>query len=112
MIRMTTYLTRTTLVIGLITTPFAVLADIDGEHFAHTAAMLRAGAETCDAYSASELNDLRDHQRSTIADLGVSPDEFDRLFDVSYPKAQGILTTLSPAEIAEICEELEETPIS
>lgn len=109
---MTTYLTRITLLIGIITTSFPALSHNGEQQFVHVSAMLRAGAELCNAYSASELNDLQDHQRSTSSTMGISPAEFDEMFGVSYANARHILAELSPAEKAEICQELDETPIT
>src|SRR5690625_4828791 len=102
---MTLSRTAATLLVGLLAASCSAMADNGVQQFVQIAAMLRAGAETCNAYSARELNELRDHQKSAVAALGVSPVQFDEMFSAGYAKAREILNTFSPAETAEICEE-------
>lgn len=107
-------LTRFALVAGLAATPLSTLAqDQSGIHaFVHVAARLHAGAIMCCAYSTSELNELRNDQRDVVMELDLTAKEFDEMFDAAYKDAEVLLAGLSKAEKEEICEELEETPVT
>src|SRR5690625_748062 len=106
------YSTLALLTIALGYASYPAVGQAEAESFIHIGALLRAGAEACNTHTSHELDELRDQQRSAVADIGVNADDFDDIFDASYAKAKAMLTTLNQTEAAELCKELEEMPIT
>ena len=81
------------------------------ENFVKIAATLRAGAELCNAYTLAELDELRQQQRKTAAEMGMLPDRFDEVFESRYQDTRAMLANTTQSEMDEICEDIDGFPI-
>src|SRR5690606_4999557 len=81
------------------------------ESFVKVAATLRAGAEVCNTYTRAELDELREQQRKTVAEMGMHPERFDEVFESRYQEARAMLAETTQSEMNEICEDVEGFPI-
>lgn len=81
------------------------------ENFVKIAATLRAGAEVCNTYTLAELDELREQQRKTVAEMGMHTDRFDEVFESRYQDTHTMLAETTQSEMDEICEDMESFPI-
>lgn len=109
-------LTHIALLIGTSILPASVHAtsayDASGiESFVKIAATLRAGAEVCNTYTLTELDELREQQRKTVAEMGMPSDQFDKIFETRYQDTHVMLAAATQTEMDEVCEDMERFPI-
>lgn len=81
------------------------------ESFIKIAATIRAGAEVCNTYTMIELDELREQQRKTVAEMGMGPERFDDIFETRYQDTHAMLAKATQSEMDEICEDMESFPI-
>lgn len=111
LLKMKTHIVQAAVIIGLATLANPAHADDGIEVFVQFAATLHAGATFCSTYSSAELDELRAQQRSAVAEMGMDGRQFDEVFEARYVEISNMLSTATPAEKAEVCEDMESFPI-
>ena len=99
------------LAVSVATTALSVNAETNAEPFVMVAAAIRAGAEACNTYSATDLDELRDQQRLTATLMGMDAKVFDQIFEARYTVMRTMLSAATAAELSEVCEDMESFPI-
>lgn len=108
---MKNYIVRAAILVGLATSAAPAHADDGVESFVQFAATLHAGATFCSTYPSAKLDELRAQQRSAVAKMGMDGRQFDAIFEARYVEISNMLSTTTPAEKAEVCEDMENFPI-
>ena len=70
-----------------------------------------AGAEACNTYTLIELDELREQQRETVAEMRMRAGQFDKIFEARYKDTHAMLEKATQAEMDEICDDMERFPI-
>ncbi|MCC2596141.1 hypothetical protein LKR43_07295 [Pusillimonas sp. MFBS29] len=98
------------LVVGLSALSFSAYTQASPEQFAQqfaqAGATIQAVAEECGDYTQSQLKEMRKQQQTSVSAMGVSVAQYDQMFEASYNNARTQIAMASPAEKAEMCEQM------
>ncbi|MBB1592836.1 hypothetical protein A9973_02025 [Achromobacter sp. UMC46] len=67
---------------------------------------MHAAAEYCNAYTAAQLDQMKQQQKTAASAHGMTPADFDTAFSQSYTKTKGQLGALSAADKEKTCAQL------
>lgn len=67
---------------------------------------MHAAAEYCNAYTAAQLEQMKQQQKTAASAHGMDTKDFDSTFAQSYTKTKGQLGTLSAADKEKTCSQL------
>jgi hypothetical protein len=67
---------------------------------------MHAAAEYCNAYTAAQLEQMKQQQRAATSAQGMAAADFDTTFSQSYTAAKGQLASLSAADKEKTCAQL------
>ena len=67
---------------------------------------MHAAAEYCNAYTAAQLEQMKQQQRAATSAQGMAAADFDATFSQSYTAAKGQLASLSAADKEKTCAQL------
>ncbi len=67
---------------------------------------MHAAAEYCNAYTAAQLEQMKQQQKTAAGAQGLSAADFDSSFTQSYTTTKGQLATLSAADKEKTCAQL------
>ncbi len=67
---------------------------------------MHAAAEYCNAYTAAQLEQMKQQQKTAAGAHGMAATDFDTAFSQSYTKARGQLGGLSAADKEKTCAQL------
>lgn len=102
---------KAALTAGLFIPALNAQADTSTERFVQIAATLRAGAEVCNNHTTEKLDELRAQQQAAVSELGMSAQQFDKVFTARLTEMRSMLAQATPDEITEVCEDLDNFPI-
>lgn len=67
---------------------------------------MHAAAEVCNAYTAAQLDQMKQQQKTAAAAQGMAATDFDAAFSQSYTQAKGQMASLSAADKEKACAQL------
>lgn len=67
---------------------------------------MHAGARACFDYGEDELRRLKQEQKSKSVAAGMSPEDFETVFEASHAKTRARLASATPAEKQKACAQL------